>query len=114
MPQRHLRVSPATVLNHLLRASNKPIYIYVCNTVHLYVGIRSSGSFQHASFLASARISSAALIGIHGSHMTYLSPLSGHYRPTTRSLRPSSTEWNSKGWICHGQASRAHVMCCWV
>ena len=82
-------VSPATVLNHLLRASVKPgTWIYVADLRgRLYVGIKSSGAFQHASFLSGARISSAGLIGIKNGQLTYLSPLSGHYRPTTKSFR---------------------------
>ncbi|KAK4555134.1 hypothetical protein LTR86_007900 [Recurvomyces mirabilis] len=84
----HFRVTPATILNHLLRASVRPgTWIYVADTVgRLYVGIKSSGAFQHASFLAGARISSAGLIGIENGQLTYLSPLSGHYRPTTKSF----------------------------
>ena len=82
-------VSPATILNRLLRASVKPgTWIYVCDTVsRLYVGIKSSGAFQHASFMAGARISSAGSIGIENGQLTYLSPLSGHYRPTTKSFK---------------------------
>ncbi|PPJ56142.1 hypothetical protein CBER1_02068 [Cercospora berteroae] len=83
------RVSPAAVLNHLLRASVRPgTWIYVADTVgRLYVGIKSSGAFQHASFLSGARISSAGTIGIENGKLTFLSPLSGHYRPTTQSFR---------------------------
>ncbi|KAI7547318.1 hypothetical protein KC331_g5085 [Hortaea werneckii] len=85
----HLHVSPATLLNHLLRASVKPgTWIYVVDTLsNLYIGIKTSGAFQHASFLSGARILSAGSIGIDAGQLTYLSPLSGHYRPTTRSFR---------------------------
>ncbi|KAI7190227.1 hypothetical protein KC316_g5858 [Hortaea werneckii] len=85
----HLHVSPATLLNHLLRASVKPgTWIYVVDTLsNLYIGIKTSGAFQHASFLSGARILSAGSIGIEAGQLTYLSPLSGHYRPTTRSFR---------------------------
>ena len=88
-PRKRLHVSPATILNRLLRASIKPgTWIYVCDTVgRLYVGIKNSGSFQHASFLSGARISSAGSIGIEDGRLTFLSPLSGHYRPTTKSFR---------------------------
>ncbi|KAI7343431.1 hypothetical protein KC354_g15659, partial [Hortaea werneckii] len=87
--KRHLHVSPATLLNHLLRASVKPgTWIYVVDTLsNLYIGIKTSGAFQHASFLSGARILSAGSIGIDAGQLTYLSPLSGHYRPTTRSFR---------------------------
>ncbi|TKA72447.1 hypothetical protein B0A55_07999 [Friedmanniomyces simplex] len=98
-PRRDFRVSPATVLNHLLRASIKPgTYIYVCDTLgRLYAGIKSSGSFQHASFLAGARISSAGLIGIEKGQLTYLSPLSGHYRPTIKSFKTFIDRLKSQG-----------------
>lgn len=86
---RRIHVSPATLLNHLLRSSVKPgTWIYVTDTLNrLYVGIKSSGSFQHASFLSGSRIRSAGSISIEDGRLTYLSPLSGHYRPTTQSFR---------------------------
>jgi len=86
---RRVHVSPATLLNHLLRSSVKPgTWIYVTDTLNrLYVGMKNSGTFQHASFLSGARIRSAGSIGIANGHLTYLSPLSGHYRPTTKSFK---------------------------
>jgi len=97
--RRHLRVSPATILNHLLRASVKPgTWIYVSDAVgRLYVGIKTSGAFQHASFLAGARISSAGLIGIQNGQLVYLSPLSGHYRPTPQSFMAFIDNLKRKG-----------------
>ncbi|KAI7250996.1 hypothetical protein KC343_g8640 [Hortaea werneckii] len=84
-----LRVSPATILNRLLRATIRPgTWIYVVDTLgRLYVGIKTSGTFQHASFLSGARILSAGSIGVEAGQLTYLAPLSGHYTPTTRSFR---------------------------
>jgi hypothetical protein len=84
-----IHVSPATLLNHLLRSSVKPgTWIYVTDTLNrLYIGIKSSGAFQHASFLSGARIRSAGSIGVQDGKLNYLSPLSGHYRPTTKSFR---------------------------
>lgn len=94
-----LKVSPATILNRLLRATIKPgTWIYVADTVgRLYVGIKSSGAFQHASFLSGARISSAGSIGIENGQLTFLSPLSGHYRPTTKSFRVFITALKKQG-----------------
>jgi len=85
---KHL-VSPSTMLNHLLRASVKPgTWIYCTDTVgRLYIGIKSSGAFQHASFLSGGRISSAGSIGIKNGQLIYLAPLSGHYRPSTKSFK---------------------------
>lgn len=86
---RRVHVSPATLLNHLLRSSVKPgTWIYVTDTLNrLYVGMKNSGTFQHASFLSGARIRSAGSIGVQDGYLTYLSPLSGHYRPTTKSFK---------------------------
>jgi hypothetical protein len=86
---RRVHVSPATLLNHLLRSSVKPgTWIYVTDTLNrLYIGMKNSGTFQHASFLSGARIRSAGSIGVHDGYLTYLSPLSGHYRPTTKSFK---------------------------
>lgn len=98
-PRQKLHVSPATILNHLLRASVRPgTWIYVADTLgRLYVGIKSSGAFQHASFLSGARISSAGTIGVENGHLTYLSPLSGHYRPTSKSFRRFIESLKSQG-----------------
>lgn len=87
--RKRIIASPATILNKLLRATVKPgTWIYVADVVgRLYVGIKDSGAFQHASFLSGGRISSAGLIGIEDGQLTYLAPLSGHYRPTTKSFR---------------------------
>lgn len=86
---RPLLISPATLLNHLLRSTVKPgTWIYVTDTSNrLYISIKNSGTFQHASFLSGARIRSAGAIAVQNGVLTYLSPLSGHYRPTTKSFR---------------------------
>ena len=109
----HKRViaSPATILNKLLQATVRPgTFIYVADTVgRLYVGIKDSGAFQHASFLSGARISSAGLIGIDDGFLTYLSPLSGHYRPTTKSLRRFIGSLKSQGAdLSHLRVSHAY------
>lgn len=98
-PRSRFHVSPATILNHLLRASVKPgTWIYVADTVgRLYVGIKASGNFQHASFLSGARISSAGSIGIERGQLKYLSPLSGHYRPTTSSFKAFTASLRESG-----------------
>lgn len=103
--------TPATILNKLLRASVRPgTFIYVADTVgRLYVGIKDSGAFQHASFLSGARISSAGLIEIQDGQLTYLSPLSGHYRPTTKSLRRFIGNLKSQGVdLSHLRVSHAY------
>lgn len=109
--RRCFHVSPATILNHLMRATVKPgTWIYVADTVgRLYVGIKSSGAFQHNSFLAGARISSAGLIGIELGQLTYLSPLSGHYRPTTKSFKAFVSKLKDQGVdLSHVKVSQAY------
>ena len=104
-------VSPATILNKLLRASIEPgTWIYVADTLgRLYVGIKSSGAFQHASFLSGARISSAGSIGIEDGRLTYLAPLSGHYRPTTKSFKMFIASLGEQGVdLSHVRVSRAY------
>lgn len=107
----HKIVSPATILNRLLRASVKPgTWIYVADpSGRLYVSIKSSGAFQHASFLSGARISSAGAISIENGRLTYLSPLSGHYRPTTASFRAFLRNLKAQGIdMSHLRVSHAY------
>lgn len=82
-------VSAATIFNKLLRKSvKKNTWIFVADTsFRLYVGIKSSGSFQHSSFLQGSRISAAGLIKIKNGRLSSLSPLSGHYRPPASNFR---------------------------
>lgn len=82
-------VSAATIFNKLLRSSvKKNTWIFVADTsFRLYVGIKSSGAFQHSSFLHGSRISAAGLIKIKNGRLSKLSPLSGHYRPPVSNFR---------------------------
>ncbi|KAF7519070.1 hypothetical protein G7054_g13225 [Neopestalotiopsis clavispora] len=82
-------VSAATIFNKLLRKSvKKNTWIFVADTsFRLYVGIKSSGAFQHSSFLQGSRISAAGLIKIKDGRLSSLSPLSGHYRPPASNFR---------------------------
>nr|XP_036587412.1 IQ calmodulin-binding motif domain protein [Colletotrichum truncatum]KAF6798354.1 IQ calmodulin-binding motif domain protein [Colletotrichum truncatum] len=82
-------ISAATVFNKLLRKSvKKNTWIFVADTsFRLYVGIKSSGAFQHSSFLQGSRISAAGLIKIKNGRLSSLSPLSGHYRPPASNFR---------------------------
>ncbi|KAL7620411.1 hypothetical protein AAE478_009406 [Parahypoxylon ruwenzoriense] len=83
------RVSVATIFNKLLRKTvRKNTWIFVADTsFRLYVGIKSSGAFQHSSFLQGSRISAAGLIKIKNGRLSSLSPLSGHYRPPASNFR---------------------------
>lgn len=82
-------VSAATIFNKLLRKSvKKNTWIFVADTsFRLYVGIKSSGAFQHSSFLQGSRISAAGLIKVKDGRLSSLSPLSGHYRPPASNFR---------------------------
>ncbi|KAF6832476.1 iq calmodulin-binding motif protein [Colletotrichum plurivorum] len=82
-------ISAATVFNKLLRKSvKKNTWIFVADTsFRLYVGIKSSGAFQHSSFLGGSRISAAGLIKVKDGRLSSLSPLSGHYRPPASNFR---------------------------
>ncbi|KAL2882998.1 hypothetical protein SGCOL_001688 [Colletotrichum sp. CLE4] len=82
-------ISAATIFNKMLRKSvKKNTWIFVADTsFRLYVGIKSSGAFQHSSFLQGSRISSAGLIKIKDGRLSSLSPLSGHYRPPASNFR---------------------------
>lgn len=82
-------VSAATIFNKLLRKTvRKNTWIFVADTsFRLYVGIKSSGAFQHSSFLQGSRISAAGLIKIKNGRLSSLSPLSGHYRPPASNFR---------------------------
>lgn len=78
-------ISASTIFNRLLRKSvKKNTWIFVADTsFRLYVGIKNSGAFQHSSFVQGGRISAAGLIKIKDGRLASLSPLSGHYRPST-------------------------------
>ncbi|RYP61857.1 hypothetical protein DL771_009976 [Monosporascus sp. 5C6A] len=82
-------VSAATIFDKLLRKSvRKNTWIFVADTsFRLYVGMKSSGAFQHSSFLHGSRISAAGLIKIKNGRLASLSPLSGHYRPPASNFR---------------------------
>lgn len=82
-------ISTSIIVDKLLRKSvRKNTWIFVADTnFRLYVGIKSSGAFQHSSFLQGSRIFAAGSIKIKDGCLTSLSPLSGHYRPPTSSFR---------------------------
>ena len=92
-------VSASTIFNKLLRKSvRKNTWIFVADTsFRLYVGIKSSGAFQHSSFLQGGRISAAGLIKVKNGRLTSLSPLSGHYRPPAANFRAFLKSLKSEG-----------------
>jgi len=59
----------------------KNTWIYVSDMQYnLFVGIKSTGTFQHSSFLSGGRVTCAGLIQCRNGQIQSLSPLSGHYR----------------------------------
>ncbi|OLL23221.1 IQ domain-containing protein IQM5 [Neolecta irregularis DAH-3] len=82
-------ISPSALMNRLLRKTTGPnTWIFVTDPQwRIYIGLKQAGSFQHSSFLRGARVSSAGLIELQDGKITSLSPLSGHYRCSTKQFR---------------------------
>lgn len=76
-------------MDHMLRKTVRPsTWIYVLNARReLYIGIKTTGKFQHSSFLYGGRVLSAGLLKVRNGTLTSLSPLSGHYRAGTAHFR---------------------------
>lgn len=77
--------SPKIVVDKLLRKTlRKNTWIYVADSsFNLYIGIKTTGRFQHSSFLGGGRVTSAGLLKVRDGQLVSLSPLSGHYRAGT-------------------------------
>ncbi|MCJ1402620.1 hypothetical protein MMC11_005840 [Xylographa trunciseda] len=88
-PRKLFHITPATIMNHLMRSSiKKNTWIFVFSTAHqLYVSLKAPGTFQHSSFLHGSRILAAGLLTVSDGQLRSLSPLSGHYRPTSTAFR---------------------------
>ncbi|MCJ1478724.1 hypothetical protein MMC13_007408 [Lambiella insularis] len=88
-PRKLFQITPATIMNHILRSSiHKNTWIFVFSTSHqLYVSLKAPGTFQHSSFLHGSRILAAGLLTVSDGQLRSLSPLSGHYRPTSAAFR---------------------------
>ena len=82
-------VSPSAIMNRLLRKTTKKnTWIYVTDKQYrLYLGIKQSGAFQHSSFLHGGRVTGAGLMEVHQGQVTKLSPLSGHYRCSSKHFK---------------------------
>ncbi|KAK1247262.1 hypothetical protein MKX07_002171 [Trichoderma sp. CBMAI-0711] len=105
--------SATSTLNKLLRKTVKDgTWIFVADTsFRLYIGIKQAGAFQHSSFLQGARISAGGLIGIKEGKLTFLSPLSGHYRPPTSNFRAFVRSLKAEGVdVGHVPISKAYAV----
>lgn len=59
----------------------KNTWIYVSDMQYnLFVGMKTTGTFQHSSFLSGGQVTCAGLIQCRDGQIQSLSPLSGHYR----------------------------------
>ena len=78
---------PGPLATMIEKNQNKASWIFVVDTsLHIYAGIKASGTFQHSSFLKGSRVLSAGLISIQDGQLMSLSPHSGHYRPTAENF----------------------------
>jgi hypothetical protein len=91
--------SRKAVMDLLLRKTiNSNTWIFVMTTKHqLYVGIKSTGGFQHSSFMYGATVAAAGLLKVKEGQLTSLSPLSGHYRAGTMHFKAFCRILEEKG-----------------
>lgn len=70
------------------KKKKKPTWIFVADTsFRLYISIKSSGAFQHSSFLHGSRVAAAGKLEIRRGRLRALDPLSGHYAPPLKNFR---------------------------
>ncbi|KIR97495.1 IQ domain-containing calmodulin-binding protein [Cryptococcus deuterogattii 2001/935-1] len=93
------RLTPGGVRRELLRKTvRRNTWIYVSDMeLNLFVGIKHSGTFQHSSFLAGGKVTSAGIIVVKQGLIKSLNPLSGHYRSSIDSFRSFISQLESKG-----------------
>jgi len=77
------------IMDRLLRKTiRRNTWIYVSDkNFNIFIGIKSTGSFQHSSFLGGGLVTSAGLISVKDGLIHTLSPLSGHYRTSIQHFR---------------------------
>ncbi len=105
--------TPTAIMNRLLRKTTRPnTWIFVSDTrFRLYIGIKQSGAFQHSSFLHGARLAAAGLIKVKKGCLASLSPLSGHYRCTTKHFRKFVKSLHAKNVdMSHVSISRSYTI----
>ncbi|OWZ32685.1 IQ domain-containing calmodulin-binding protein [Cryptococcus neoformans var. grubii Br795] len=93
------RLTPGGVRRELLRKTvRRNTWIYVSDMkLNLFVGIKQSGAFQHSSFLAGGKVTSAGIIVVKHGLIKSLNPLSGHYRSSIDSFRSFIGQLEAKG-----------------
>ncbi|WWD16577.1 hypothetical protein CI109_101005 [Kwoniella shandongensis] len=97
--KRKKRLTPGGIRKELLRKTvRRNTWIYVSDmNLNLFVGIKQSGSFQHSSFLAGGKVTSAGIIVVKQGLVKSLNPLSGHYRSSIDHYRAFIAQLESKG-----------------
>ncbi|WVO13258.1 hypothetical protein L204_100871 [Cryptococcus depauperatus] len=93
------KITPGGVRKELLRKTvRRNTWIYVSDMkLNLFVGIKKSGTFQHSSFLAGGKVTSAGIIVVKHGLIKSLNPLSGHYRSTIDNFRWFIAQLEHKG-----------------
>ncbi|KAK8861514.1 hypothetical protein IAR55_002335 [Kwoniella newhampshirensis] len=97
--KRRKRLTPGGIRKKLLKKTvRRNAWIYVSDmSLNLFVGIKQSGSFQHSSFLAGTKVTSAGIIVVKQGVIKSLNPLSGHYRSSIEHYRAFIAQLESKG-----------------
>ncbi|WWD05811.1 hypothetical protein V865_003894 [Kwoniella europaea PYCC6329] len=93
------RLTPGGMRKELLRKTvRRNTWIYVCDMkLNLFVGIKQSGNFQHSSFLAGGKVTSAGIIVVKHGLIKSLNPLSGHYRSSIEHFRAFIGQLENRG-----------------
>ncbi|RXK41274.1 hypothetical protein M231_01424 [Tremella mesenterica] len=92
-------ITPSGIRNDLLRKTvRRNTWIYVCDMkMNMFVGIKKSGLFQHSSFIAGGKLTSAGIIILKNGLIKSLNPLSGHYRSSIQHHRAFIAQLEKKG-----------------
>nr|XP_019004765.1 IQ domain-containing calmodulin-binding protein [Kwoniella mangroviensis CBS 8507]OCF68226.1 IQ domain-containing calmodulin-binding protein [Kwoniella mangroviensis CBS 8507] len=93
------RLTPGGMRKELLRKTvRRNTWIYVSDMkLNLFVGIKQSGNFQHSSFLAGGKVTSAGIIVVKHGLIKSLNPLSGHYRSSIEHFRAFIGQLENRG-----------------
>ncbi|WWC87802.1 uncharacterized protein L201_002694 [Kwoniella dendrophila CBS 6074] len=93
------RLTPGGMRKELLRKTvRRNTWIYVSDMkLNLFIGIKQSGTFQHSSFLAGGKVTSAGIIVVKHGLIKSLNPLSGHYRSSIEHFRAFIGQLEDRG-----------------
>ncbi|WVF67126.1 hypothetical protein IAT40_001871 [Kwoniella sp. CBS 6097] len=99
LARRTKKYTPGGMRKELLRKTvRRNTWIYVSDmNLNLFVGIKKSGTFQHSSFLAGGKVTSAGLIVVKQGLIKSLNPLSGHYRSSIEHYRAFIAQLENRG-----------------